>query len=99
MKGVSASVLIEGQADLVNETQNLRVLVLPDINAAGGSLMYSIIAANPAVGLATFVAQMLLKDPLSKALSFEYDITGAWSDPSIKKVDRKSNTEAGASGE
>ncbi len=89
MKGVAATVLIEGQADLDRETQNLRVLVLPDVNAAGGSLVYSVLAANPAIGLATFVAQLLLKDPLAKALSFEYDITGLWSDPNVKRVERK----------
>jgi uncharacterized protein YhdP len=98
MKGVSATVLLEGQADLDRETQSIHVLVLPDINAAGGSLVYSVIAANPAVGLATFLAQMILKDPLAKALSFEYEITGSWAEPNIKKLARKAPAESNTGG-
>ncbi|MFN7834361.1 MAG: YhdP family protein [Burkholderiaceae bacterium] len=91
MKGTTATVLIEGQTDLARETQDLRVLVLPDVNAAGGSLVYTILAANPAIGLATFAAQMLLKDPLNKALSLHYQVTGSWDEPNIKKLERKAD--------
>ncbi len=87
MRGVSANVLIEGSADLRYETQQLHVLVLPEINAGSASLAYALLA-NPAIGLGTFLAQLLLRDPLSKAFSFEYDITGSWSDPQVKRRER-----------
>ncbi|GAB4477421.1 MAG: YhdP family protein [Burkholderiaceae bacterium] len=87
MRGVSATVLIEGSTDLSNETQNLHVLVLPEIDARSASLVYALIA-NPAIGLGTFVAQMLLRDPLSKAFSFEYDVSGSWNDPQVKRRER-----------
>jgi uncharacterized protein YhdP len=44
--------------------------------------------ANPAIGLGTFIAQLLLRDPLSKAFSFEYDVTGFWRDPVVKRRER-----------
>lgn len=87
MRGASANVLIEGSADLQRETQNLHVLVLPEINAGSASLAYALLA-NPAIGLGTFLAQLVLRDPLSKAFSFEYDVTGSWSDPQVKRRER-----------
>jgi uncharacterized protein (TIGR02099 family) len=87
MRGVSATVLLEGTADLRNETQALHVLVLPEINAGSASLAYALLA-NPAIGLGTFVAQLLLRDPLSKAFSFEYDVTGTWSEPQVRRRER-----------
>jgi uncharacterized protein YhdP len=87
MRGLAATVLIEGQANLQAETQSLRVLVLPDVNAGSASLVYALLA-NPAVGLGTFLAQMLLRDPLSKAFSFGYDVSGSWADPQVRRLER-----------
>jgi uncharacterized protein YhdP len=44
--------------------------------------------ANPAIGLGTFLAQMLLRDPLSKAFSHEYDVSGSWAEPQVKRRER-----------
>ncbi len=87
MRGANATVLIEGATDLGGETQDLHVLVLPEVNAASASLVYALLA-NPAIGLATFLAQLVLRDPLSKAFSFEYDVTGTWVDPQVKRRER-----------
>jgi uncharacterized protein YhdP len=87
MRGASANVLIEGSADVGRETQNLHVLVLPEIDAGSASLAYALLA-NPAIGLGAFVAQMLLRDPLSKLFSFDYDVTGTWADPQVKRREK-----------
>jgi len=87
MRSANASVLIEGSSDLRAETQNLHVLVLPEVSATSASLVYALLA-NPAIGLGTFIAQLLLRDPLSKAFSFEYDVTGSWRDPVVKRRER-----------
>ncbi len=86
MMGPSATVLMDGDLDLESETQNLNVVVLPDLNATGGSLIYSVIAANPAVGIASLIADFVLKDPLSKIFSFQYQVTGPWVSPVIERV-------------
>ncbi len=88
MRGTGATVLLDGTVNLVNETQDLRAVVLPEINAAGGTLMYSVMMANPAVGLGAFLAQLVLKDPLSKAFSYDMKVTGTWDDPVVEKVER-----------
>jgi uncharacterized protein (TIGR02099 family) len=95
MRGASANVLIEGSADVGRETQNLHVLVLPEINAGSASLAYALLA-NPAIGLGTFLAQLVLRDPLSKAFSFEYDVTGTWADPQVKRRERSGPEAAGS---
>ena len=87
MSGVNAAVLMEGSADIAHETQNLKVVVVPEINAGTASLIATVI--NPAIGLGTFLAQMFLRKPLIEAATQEFHIDGTWSDPRIVKIDRK----------
>ncbi len=89
MRGVQAAVLLDGRADLAAETQNLRVLVVPELNAGGVSLAY--VAINPAIGLGTFLAQLILSRPLAAANTREFHITGSWDDPKVEKVEHKSS--------
>ncbi|MFC5496727.1 YhdP family protein [Caenimonas terrae] len=84
MKGVNAAVLMEGRADLAQETQDLKVVVIPEINAGTASLVATVI--NPAIGLGTFLAQMFLRQPLIRANTQEFHINGTWADPKIAKV-------------
>lgn len=86
MKGVNAAVLMEGQADIARETQMLKVVVIPEINAGTASLVATVI--NPAIGLGTFLAQMFLRRPLIEAATQEFRIDGTWSDPRITRVAR-----------
>lgn len=88
MKGVNAAVLMEGRADLARETQNLHVVVVPELNAGTASLIASVI--NPAVGLGTFLAQVFLRRPLIEAATQELQIDGSWTDPRVTKVERGS---------
>jgi uncharacterized protein YhdP len=87
MKGVNAAVLMEGQADIARETQAIKVVVVPEINAGSASLIAS--AINPVVGLTTFLAQLILRKPLIEAATQEFLIDGTWVDPRVSKVDRK----------
>ena len=85
MKGVNAIVQMDGSSDIERETQNLRVLILPEVDAGTASLLAGI-ALNPAIGLSTFLAQLILKQPLSRVNSQEFLIDGTWSDPKVTKV-------------
>ena len=95
MKGVSAAVLMEGTADLAAETQNLRVVVVPEINAMTASLVAT--AINPVIGLGSFLAQVFLRGPLIEAATQELHIDGTWSEPRVTKVSRRSGTTPNAS--
>jgi len=86
MKGVNAAALMDGSADIVRETQNLRVVVVPEINAGTAALVAT--AINPAIGLGTFLAQWVLSKPLSAAATQEFHVEGTWADPKIAKVPR-----------
>jgi len=88
MKGVNAAVLMEGRADVARETQDLKVVVIPEINAGTASLVATVI--NPAIGLGTFLAQMFLRRPLMEAATQEFHVDGSWADPKITKTPRKS---------
>lgn len=84
INGPAAKVLMSGDVDLKNETQNLRVAILPEL---GGTVaLGAVVLANPVAGVATLLAQKLLRDPLNKAFAVEYQITGGWNEPKVDKV-------------
>jgi uncharacterized protein (TIGR02099 family) len=88
MKGVNAAVLMEGKADIARETQDIKVVVVPEINAGTASLVATVI--NPAIGLGSFLAQMFLRQPLIRAATQEFQIDGTWADPHITRINHKS---------
>jgi uncharacterized protein (TIGR02099 family) len=90
MKGVNAAVLMDGRADIAKETQDIRVVVVPEINAGTASLIATVI--NPAIGLGTFLAQLILRRPLMEASTQEFHIDGSWVEPVVTRVLRKSET-------
>ncbi len=90
MKGVNAAVLMDGRADIAKETQDIRVIVVPEINAGTASLIAT--AINPAIGLGTFLAQILLRGPLIEAATQEFHIDGSWLEPQVTQVKRKGDS-------
>ena len=87
MKGVNAAVLMEGRADIEHETQDLRVVVVPEINAMTASLVAT--AINPVIGLGSFLAQVFLRGPLIEAATQEFRVDGTWTDPRVTRVVRR----------
>ena len=88
MRGLQAVVQIKGEANLDAATQNLKVVVVPELNGGLATLAYAAIV-NPAVGLGAFLAQSLFSQPLSRALAHEIEITGSWSDPKVLERKRE----------
>ena len=97
MRSVNATVLLDGSVDIAAETQNLHVVVLPEINVGAASVVYAL-AVNPVIGLGSFLAQLFLREPLMRAFTFEYGITGPWKDPVVKKLDRNTGLPAAVPG-
>jgi uncharacterized protein (TIGR02099 family) len=85
MKGVAAGALIEGSADLAHETQDLKVVVVPEINAGTASLYVATI--NPLIGLTSYLAQLVLSKPLVRAGTTEFRVDGTWTNPRVTKVE------------
>lgn len=87
MRSVSAVVLMDGSADIAKETQNLHVVVIPEINVGTASVVYGLV--NPVIGIGSFLAQLFLRDPLMQAFTMEYEVSGPWKDPAVRKLDRR----------
>ena len=97
MRSVNATVLLDGAVDIAAETQNLHVVVIPEINVGAASVVYAL-AVNPVIGIGSFLAQLFLREPLMRAFTFEYGITGPWKDPVVKKLDRNTGLPVTAPG-
>jgi uncharacterized protein (TIGR02099 family) len=97
MRGVNATVLMDGEANINKETQKLHVVVIPDFNVGTASVVYAL-AVNPVIGLGSFLAQLFLKNPVMKAFTFQYQITGSWKEPMVSKIDPKPEPAAHATG-
>ncbi len=93
MKGVNAAVLLEGSADVARETQDVTVVVIPELNAGTAALVAT--AINPAVGLGSFLAQYLIGKPLLQAATTQrFRITGPWADPQVEKLGSPRNIDS-----
>lgn len=95
IRGVNALVQMEGSADLARETQDLRVVILPELDAGTASIVAGM-ALNPAIGITTFLAQLFLRQPLQQANTQSFVIDGSWSDPRITRVPTSSLAPAAA---
>ena len=85
MHGVAATVLMDGTADIGKETTNLHVVVIPEFNLGTGPLVYAL-AVNPVIGLGSFLAQLFLRAPMMRALTYEMQVTGPWKAPIVTKL-------------
>ena len=94
MRSATAAVLMTGRADLKAETQDLDVIIVPEVNAGAASLAYA--AINPVIGIGTFLAQLFLRSPLTEAGTREVHVTGTWSDPKVDEVEHKAAVAAAA---
>ncbi|WP_439892061.1 YhdP family protein [Ralstonia sp. 25C] len=90
VKGPQFQVAMQGSANILEETQDLHVKVTPKVDATSASLAAAFI--NPAIGLGTLAAQLVLGDQLSKAFATQYHVTGSWADPKIEKIASSSNS-------
>jgi uncharacterized protein (TIGR02099 family) len=93
IEGSSAKVTMLGQVDLGRETQNLKVRILPTV---GNSVsLLGAFAAGPLVGIGTFIVNKILREPLDKLVSFEYNVTGTWVNPNVDKTGQPAAATAG----
>ncbi|MEP7063107.1 MAG: YhdP family protein [Betaproteobacteria bacterium] len=102
INGPAARVEIRGEADLAHETQQLDVRVQPSLattfsaGTAGAAML--LLAANPVVaavvGAGTFLAQKVMQDPIEHLFSYEYRVTGPWTEPVVTRVGRDANRAA-----
>ncbi len=97
--GPAAHVAISGEADIAAETQQLKVRVQPTLSATLSTGAALLMIANPiigaAVGAGTWLAQKVLQDPFEQMFSFEYVVSGSWSNPHVERIGHQAATVLG----
>lgn len=86
INGPVAAIVLAGGVNLIKERVDLKAVVIPNLDASGAA-MVTALAVNPLIGLGAFVTQWLLKQPLARAMTMQYAVTGNWDDPSIEPID------------
>jgi uncharacterized protein (TIGR02099 family) len=82
-----ARVVMNGQINIAQQTQDLRITIFPTINATGGSL--AAFAINPIVGLGALVGQYLITSQINRNLQSDYLVQGTWKDPHVVPLDQQ----------
>ncbi|MBS1144781.1 MAG: hypothetical protein H6R14_2187 [Proteobacteria bacterium] len=84
ISGPAAQVEMNGETDLKAETQDLQVVVRPELG--GLAAVGAAALVNPVVGAAALVANTVLQKPLNRLFSYRYHVTGTWADPLVDKA-------------
>ena len=83
VSGPSAQVIMQGEVDLKQELQHLTIKVLPEV---GDTAALGVAIVNPVAGVATWLANKILQNPLSNMFGYNYLVTGTWDDPKVEKL-------------
>lgn len=84
LRSILADVHMDGEVDLVKRTQDIQLLIVPEINVGTASL--ALVTVNPVLGWSTFLAQLLLRTPLKAMVSQQMHVTGTWAQPQVNKI-------------
>ncbi len=84
ISGPSAFVSLTGEVSLPQETQTLTVRVVPEVSE--GIALAATLIGTPVLGLSTLLVSKLLKNPLGKAVAYEYLVTGPWDNPQVLRT-------------
>lgn len=81
--GSTADIAIRGAFNIVNQTMNFELAVLPHVTA---SLPIVVGVINPIAGAITWVAEKLFSNTVGKKMIvYKYTVTGGWKKPIIVK--------------
>jgi uncharacterized protein (TIGR02099 family) len=94
IEGPSAEIRIEGKTNLVARELEQVVTVTPSLGT--GVALASAVAGGPLVGAAVLIADQVSGGAVDKLGSYQYDVTGPWTEP---KIVRRPRFETGAGGE
>ncbi|MDP3538648.1 MAG: YhdP family protein [Azonexus sp.] len=87
IKGPAAYIEMQGETDLKAETQDLQVVVRPEI---GSIAAVGVALINPVAGAAALLAGTVMQNPLNRLFAYRYHVTGSWSDPKVDKAGQSS---------
>jgi uncharacterized protein YhdP len=88
--GPAAQIEMQGETDLKNETQDMQVIVRPELG--GLAAVGAAALVHPAIGAAALLANTVLQKPLNRLFSYRYHVTGTWADPQVDKAGESTST-------
>ena len=91
ISGPSATILIAGNVDLINETYDQVLSVSPRLDAT--LPVASAIAGGPVAGVAVLLAQQAFSKDLEKAQRITYNVSGSWDDPQVTRLSNSDKKE------
>ncbi len=90
--GPVATIVMGGDINLMTRKIDLQAVVVPNLDVSGAAIAAGI-AVNPIVGIGAFLTQWLLRSPLAKAMTVQYQVSGDWDEPRITEVAQTSEPE------
>lgn len=88
VKGPAAEIRVQGQVNLAERTYNEQVTVMPNVTGAVPWAAVGVGVTNPAAGAAVWLAERLLRKPVSDLTQAKYRVTGSWNNPTVEKLAR-----------
>jgi len=83
--GPVGTIAASGTADVQKQTQDLRALVIPNLDMSGAALAAGFVV-NPVVGVGALLTQWLLKGTVQDAMAVQYRVRGTWDEPEIETI-------------
>jgi uncharacterized protein YhdP len=87
MVGPAAEVKMSGQVSLPAETQDLKLTYTPKLDESVAIGVGAVL--GPVGGVAAWGLQKLVGNPVEKALSAQYSVSGTWDNPQIEVIGKK----------
>jgi len=84
--GPVGTIAASGVVDVEAQSQDLRALVIPNLDMSGAALAGFVV--NPVVGVGALLTQWLLKGTVQDALAVEYRVQGTWDEPQIETTQK-----------
>ena len=77
-----ASVLLVGKSDMQKKLWDMQADVRPILDMSGAALA-TVFVVNPIAGLSALLTQYVLRNPIERAMTVKYVVTGPWDDPQL----------------
>lgn len=85
LDGPLVAVVAMGDTNLRTTQLDFQAVAVPKIEMSGAAILSGIIV-NPVVGVGAFLTQWLLQEPLARALTQYFHVTGTWDEPKLNDV-------------
>jgi uncharacterized protein YhdP len=84
LAGPVADIKVKGRTGLIAQDFDQQIEVIPSLSVAAA--LAGTAAGGPLVGAAALLGQQLLKRPLGRLIELDYQLSGSWKQPELKRT-------------